>query len=820
MRVDGACRWAFYAGVIFPYPSRRRPRPEASAAEHTRYDGIMSTAAQLFMTLNRFATVAEAPDEATRRNGISRDEFLSLLGIKTSAPGAALSEASERAFERAKQTLRDAGARITHFTTDTSGRYRLNAEAPDSLTAWNPTAEEFRLLNAELRGWEGTELQDEAYRILRKIALTSEHLTDEALTAANVTRIEEIKRDNQPPLIKTVKQRTRDLHAYREHIQRLHFSDDPHLYELFTAYAQRKTLNFTYQGSDGDIKTYEKVSVAGLIYSYGSWYLVAHFPLGNKTPEERKTYTYRTDRIRSLDVFSSTDPAPINPAYEARTRLKKISGYEETLAVLDPNPGTGDPAAPFTVPSYGAVDSAIDATCAGWLIQPRHNTGNSASGASVTGRQQDSHAAQQELLRDLIALHTGEPETPTKWFPTTQRSRNDALDDLDDLILALHRADRWADVHDEAPMPLNKLNPLYRVDNDNAAKLDKIINAIYEDFDEVPFYSEAKNPDAPTPARTNLLPEFGDGAASLTLLNYARLTDTELAILVFTLSAADLMYPGDPRPAAILAALAEAYPRTADYAKHLLFAPEDPLLQDARAALASGRALTITYGNSTRDAERVVDPVALTLHRDRLYLHAWCRASEARHLATLSESPAAENVKPASAAGEKAASAGAELTPVEPVFWRNFRLTRISSYAPAGEAQAHYIGPNHDSTVNDWHAKQHKTTTNPSVELRIHPTDHTPGGETLENLTATYKRRSAEHARKGTKTTHVRVHYNNIAGAGDKNILDTVIAHRGALELVGPAHLRAALLEQLQTLNASSRRGASVDVPAGVPTEN
>ncbi|EHB87839.1 hypothetical protein HMPREF0737_00962 [Rothia mucilaginosa M508] len=775
----------------------------------------MSTAAQLFMTLNRLATVAEAPDEATRRNGISRDEFLSLLGIKTSAPGAALSEASERAFERAKQTLRDAGARITHFTTDTSGRYRLNAEAPDSLTAWNPTAEEFRLLNAELRGWEGTELQDEAYRILRKIALTSEHLTDEALTAANVTRIEEIKRDNQPSLIKTVKQRARDLHAYREHIQRLHFSDDPHLYELFTAYAQRKTLNFTYQGSDGDIKTYEKVSVAGLIYSYGSWYLVAHFPLGNKTPEERKTYTYRTDRIRSLDVFSSTDPAPINPAYEARTRLKKISGYEETLAVLDPNPGTGDPAAPFTVPSYGAVDSAIDATCAGWLIQPRHNTGNSASGASVTGRQQDSHAAQQELLRDLIALHTGEPETPTKWFPTTQRSRNDALDALDDLILALHRADRWADVHDEAPMPLNKLNPLYRVDNDNAAKLDKIINAIYEDFDEVPFYSEAKNPDAPTPARTNLLPEFGDGAASLTLLNYARLTDTELAILVFTLSAADLMYPGDPRPAAILAALAEAYPRTADYAKHLLFAPEDPLLQDARAALASGRALTITYGNSTRDAERVVDPVALTLHRDRLYLHAWCRASEARHLATLSESPAAENVKPASAAGEKAASAGAELTPVEPVFWRNFRLTRISSYAPAGEAQAHYIGPNHDSTVNDWHAKQHKTTTNPSVELRIHPTDHTPGGETLENLTATYKRRSAEHARKGTKTTHVRVHYNNIAGAGDKNILDTVIAHRGALELVGPAHLRAALLDQLQTLNASSRRGA----PAGVPAE-
>ena len=775
----------------------------------------MSTAAQLFMTLNRFATVAEAPDEATRRNGISRDEFLSLLGIKTSAPGAALSEASERAFERAKQTLRDAGARITHFTTDTSGRYRLNAEAPDSLTAWNPTAEEFRLLNAELRGWEGTELQDEAYRILRKIALTSEHLTDEALTAANVTRIEEIKRDNQPPLIKTVKQRARDLHAYREHIQRLHFSDDPHLYELFTAYAQRKTLNFTYQGSDGDIKTYEKVSVAGLIYSYGSWYLVAHFPLGNKTPEERKTYTYRTDRIRSLDVFSSTDPAPINPAYEARTRLKKISGYEETLAVLDPNPGTGDPAAPFTVPSYGAVDSAIDATCAGWLIQPRHNTGNSASGASVTGRQQDSHAAQQELLRDLIALHTGEPETPTKWFPTTQRSRNDALDDLDDLILALHRADRWADVHDEAPMPLNKLNPLYRVDNDNAAKLDKIINAIYEDFDEVPFYSEAKNPDAPTPARTNLLPEFGDGAASLTLLNYARLTDTELAILVFTLSAADLMYPGDPRPAAILAALAEAYPRTADYAKHLLFAPEDPLLQDARAALSSGNAVTIGYGTSERAADRLVDPYALVLHRDHMYLHAWCRTAEERYYAARGEEVPAQvpEAFAHAATGEAANSADSEAGEKEPTFWRNFRLTRINHIQEAGAGRTH---PVTGDTVPNWHAQQHSTQTNPFAELRIHPTEHIPSGEPLDTLTATYMRRSTHHVKKASRTQYVRIHYyNNAHGAGDKNILDTVIAHRGALELVGPAHLRAALLDQLQTLNASSRRGA----PAGVPAE-
>ena len=787
------------------YSSRSHPTRKVSATEHTRYDGTMSTAAQLFMTLKRLATVAEAPDEATRRNGISRDEFLSLLGIKTSAPGAALSEASERAFERAKQTLRDAGARITHFTTDTSGRYRLNAEAPDSLTAWNPTAEEFRLLNAELRGWEGTELQDEAYRILRKIALTSEHLTDEALTAANVTRIEEIKRDNQPPLIKTVKQRARDLHAYREHIQRLHFSDDPHLYELFTAYAQRKTLNFTYQGSDGDIKTYEKVSVAGLIYSYGSWYLVAHFPLGNKTPEERKTYTYRTDRIRSLDVFSSTDPAPINPAYEARTRLKKISGYEETLAVLDPNPGTGDPAAPFTVPSYGTIDSAVAATSYSCVIEPPEESEDAST------RQRDSYAAQQQLLRTLTDLHSGTVEDPGTWADINQRNRNNSLDDLVDLLLGLHRADRWASSHDEAPMPLNQLNALYSVDTEKNRALGKTIAEIFAQVDTVPFDSDPKDPDALKPSYINLLPDFG-GATPHTLLNYARLTDTELAILVFTLSAADILHPADARLGSIRAALAAAYPNAPVYAQHLCFAPEEPLLQEATAALSSGNAVTIGYGTSERAADRLVDPYALVLHRDHMYLHAWCRTAEERYYAARGEE--VPEYVPAQvpesfahvATGETADSEAGEKTPT---FWRNFRLTRINHIQEAGAGRTH---PVTGDTVPHWHAQQHSTQTNPFAELRIHPTEHIPSGEPLDTLTATYMRRSTHHVKKASRTQYVRIHYyNNAHGAGDKNILDTVIAHRGALELVGPAHLRAALLDQLQTLKASSRRGAPAE---------
>lgn len=135
----------------------------------------MSTAAQLYMTLHRLATAAEAPDTATRTQGISRNELLTLLGISTRANGS-LSEAQERAFERAKQTLRDAGARITHVTTDLGERYRLETSDAAKLPAWNPTAEEFRLINTILRGWEGTELQDDAYRILRNQTLLNQTL--------------------------------------------------------------------------------------------------------------------------------------------------------------------------------------------------------------------------------------------------------------------------------------------------------------------------------------------------------------------------------------------------------------------------------------------------------------------------------------------------------------------------------------------------------------------------------------------------------------------------------------------------------------------
>ena len=661
----------------------------------------MSTAAQLYMTLHRLATAAEAPDEATRRNGISRNELLTLLGISTRANGS-LSESQERAFERAKQTLRDAGARITHVTTDLGERYRLETSNAAKLPAWNPTAEEFRLINTILRGWEGTELQDDAYRILRKIALTSENLTDEALAAAKILEPKTGKR-----------QRAKNLYTYREPLQRIYFSDNPHLNELFTAYAERKTVTFTYQTAAGATRVQEKVSVAGIGYRYGTWYFVGYYTESS----ERKEYTFRASRIQKLTMLSRIDSTPINATFNAKNWLEDIKGYEESLIVAEVN-ADSTVSEPFTVPSYGTIDSAVAATSYSCVIEPPEES------EAASTRQRDSYAAQQQLLRTLTDLHSGAVEDPGTWADINQRNRNNSLDDLVDLLLGLHRADRWASAHDEAPMPLNQLNALYSVDTEKNRALGKTIAEIFAQADTVPFESDPKDPDALKPTYINLLPDF-DGATPNTLLNYARLTDTELAILVFTLSAADILHPADARLGSIRAALAAAYPNAPVYAQHLCFAPEEPLLQEATAALSSGNAVTIGYGE--RAADRLVDPYALVLHRDHMYLHAWCRTAEERYYAARGEqvpeyvpeafahaaTGEAGNSETADSQAGNSEVADYEAGEKTPTFWRNFRLTRINHIHEAGAGRAH---PVTGDTVPHWHAQQHSTQTNPFAE--------------------------------------------------------------------------------------------------------
>ena len=172
--------------------------------------------------------------------------------------------------------------------------------------------------------------------------------------------------------------------------------------------------------------------------------------------------------------------------------------------------------------------------------------------------------------------------------------------------------------------------------------------------------------------------------------------------------------------------------------------------------MSSGNAVTIGYGTSERAADRLVDPYALVLHRDHMYLHAWCRTAEERYYAARGEEVPAQvpEAFAHAATGEAANSADSEAGEKEPTFWRNFRLTRINHIQEAGAGRTH---PVTGDTVPNWHAQQHSTQTNPFAELRIHPTEHIPSGEPLDTLTATYMRRSTHHVKKASRDP-VRAH--------------------------------------------------------------
>ena len=158
----------------------------------------------------------------------------------------------------------------------------------------------------------------------------------------------------------------------------------------------------------------------------------------------------------------------------------------------------------------------------------------------------------------------------------------------------------------------------------------KLLPRFSRAVDTVPFDSDPKDPDALKPTLRNLLPDF-DGATPNTLLNYARLTDTELAILVFTLSAADILHPADARPRQYPCGARRRVPERACLCAAPVLRPGGAAAAGGNCRLGSGNAVTIGYGE--RAADRLVDPYALVLHRDHMYLHAWCRTAEERYYA-------------------------------------------------------------------------------------------------------------------------------------------------------------------------------------------
>ena len=95
-----------------------------------------------------------------------------------------------------------------------------------------------------------------------------------------------------------------------------------------------------------------------------------------------------------------------------RTGLEGIEGYEESLIVAEVS-ADSTRSEPFTVPSYGTIDSAVAATSYSCVIEPPEES------EAASTRQRDSYAAQQQLLRTLTDLHSGAVEDPAPGAKST-----------------------------------------------------------------------------------------------------------------------------------------------------------------------------------------------------------------------------------------------------------------------------------------------------------------------------------------------------------------------------------------------------------------
>ena len=60
---------------------------------------------------------------------------------------------------------------------------------------------------------------------------------------------------------------------------------------------------------------------------------------------------------------------PINATFNAKNWLEGIEGYEESLIVAEVS-ADSTRSEPFTVPSYGTIDSAVAATSYSCVIEP------------------------------------------------------------------------------------------------------------------------------------------------------------------------------------------------------------------------------------------------------------------------------------------------------------------------------------------------------------------------------------------------------------------------------------------------------------------
>ena len=514
------------------------------------------------------------------RYGISRTEFLGALGIRVGRDDA-LSPSQEQEFERAKKALRDAG--IPLVNTETGG-YRLQV-GPNPLTRWDMTVEDYRVLDTLCKGWYGTDLEDSARRILRKVA-------------ASVPNLQHVKK----------------LHSHAEPLTRIRFQDDPYLEEIFSALAEHKNVSVSYQNYSG-ARRQSTLSVWGVGHRYGNWYFVGFDSSKAQPRAQQQGFTYRLSRMGSLTVLK-TGPKAFTAApaqFSMADSLDRLGQWQNsTLTVEDARTGQQ-----FTVPSYGTVETATDAISNGWRIPH----------AEDNEHQRTVRQVQQRILRELQQAHEHPAKTPSGWKKNTTRDRPDAVDKLIDALLALHY------VQATGEQSLKTIGAALAVDTGKPKKLLDAFRAVEAHYDRhvpedsLPF--ERGFDDPQTNHKGAHLVEYLPLEAGHQLYAGVAFSDVELALLVFSLDAAQHILGRSKQLSRLRDTIANSYgDRAGELSRALSFRPDAPWRTEILEALASSRALRIRYGD--QDFERVIDPYGLVFMYNQFYLYAFCRTSAGR----------------------------------------------------------------------------------------------------------------------------------------------------------------------------------------------
>ena len=672
------------------------------------------------------------------RRGISRAEFLAVYGLdeytEFGSGNKRKADAAAKKFERAKDSLRDAGITFRHVERDGKSYY-VYTPAPNPLLDWELTIEDARFLISLCRAWEGTELESSAHRMIRKIVLS-------VPTLSVATRVEDLQ----------------------EPLQRMRLSDDSHLEEIFSAFSERKTINMDY--GDSVIRHRENLSVWGIGYRYGNWYFAAHYPSREgfaRSAEPHQAYIHRLERIRSMRINGSQHQQEnyVRPgsAFDFQTMLSQdLQGYARTVPAV-----SVDVQEQLHLDSYGIRETAVDATARGLKILIPETS--SELSVEDLQRAQDAYQAQRSLVERLLATHSSEADLPKTWRKNSRRDRDDDTDRFIDMLLVMHRLSQDDAAWSEEGAPVDPIAALLQVDNGKSkSNLVSDFNDVSEDYGTTEVDLVAPLILTACHGRKlhgELTYTFDDP-----IYQGVPLSALERAMLFYSLSVAEVLYPDDERVSKIRELLRASYPDEADQLlTSLIFSPEQHLIPLIHQAISQHRTLIFKYAG----IQRTVDACSLIFENNRFYVHGLWREAD------------------------------------DPGPWRNFALDRIQD-AHLGEDSREATDSIAANTPHLWSRLQQANTAHPYVRVKVHRENLK--AEQRESIIRTLKKRSthaarAQPARSETPLIYHELHYypgENEAGLDQ--ILHFVIAHEGALEILEPEPVRTLLKSRMMSLLA------------------